>query len=168
MYWCTHNRSTHCLPVYLVSTLQASQTSVTTKNSFGIWEEENSRNKWAATWQNWQSDCAPRRCPDEPWHRPSLIRVFAVRFMSSKRPKLSLCGQWRLWSDWADAQADPSLCWAHPHFWFCHVVAQISTSSLIQIYVYLCPDQVSALYASQSEEREMIFFIFENWKERIN
>ena len=28
-------------------------------------------------------------------------------------------GQWRLWSDWADVQADPSLRWAHmPFCWF--------------------------------------------------
>ena len=27
-----------------------------------------------------------------------------------------MCAQWRIWSDWADAQADLSLCWAHSHF----------------------------------------------------
>ena len=27
-----------------------------------------------------------------------------------------LSAQWRLWSDWADAQADLSLRWAHNHF----------------------------------------------------
>ena len=32
----------------------------------------------------------------------------------------------RLWSDWADAQADLRLCWAHmPYCWFCHEAAQI-------------------------------------------
>ena len=31
-------------------------------------------------------------------------------------PKLSSCGQRRLLSDWADAQADLSLRWAHTHF----------------------------------------------------
>ena len=30
--------------------------------------------------------------------------------------KVSSCGQRRLWSDWADAQADLSLRWAHTHF----------------------------------------------------
>ena len=25
-------------------------------------------------------------------------------------------GHWRLWSDWADAKIDLSLCWAHNHF----------------------------------------------------
>ena len=47
---------------------------------------------------------------------PSLIRVFAVRLKGSKGPKLSSSGQGRLWSDWADAQADLSLRWAHSHF----------------------------------------------------
>ena len=30
--------------------------------------------------------------------------------------KASSCEQQRLWSDWADAQADPSLCWMHKSF----------------------------------------------------
>ena len=53
---------------------------------------------------------------DQPGHPPSLIRDFAVHLMGSWGPKLSPCGQWRLWSDWADAQADLSLRWAHSHF----------------------------------------------------
>ena len=65
--------------------------------------------------------CAPSEDSDQPGHPPSLIRVFAVRSMGSKGPKLSSCGQRRLWSDWADAQADLSPCWAHMQFcWFCH------------------------------------------------
>ena len=39
--------------------------------------------------------------------------VFALRSMGSKGPKLSSCGQRRLWSDWADAQADLCLRWEH-------------------------------------------------------
>ena len=35
--------------------------------------------------------------------------VFVVRFMGSYGPKVSSCGQWRLWPVWADAQADLSL-----------------------------------------------------------
>ena len=42
--------------------------------------------------------------------------VFAVPLMGSYGPKLSSCGQRRLWSDWVDAQADLSLRWAHSHF----------------------------------------------------
>ena len=42
-----------------------------------------------------------------------------------------LSAQQRLWSDWADAQADLSLRWAHmPFCWFCHEVVQIYTCVL--------------------------------------
>ena len=60
-----------------------------------------------------------------PINPPSLIRVFAVRSMDKKGPKLFSCGQGRLWSDWADAQADLSLHWPHmPFCWFCHAATQ--------------------------------------------
>ena len=36
--------------------------------------------------------------------------------MGSLGSKLSSCGQRRLWSNWADAQADLSLRWVHTHF----------------------------------------------------
>ena len=62
----------------------------------------------AATWQK-QNECVPSEDSDQPGHPPSLIRVFAVRSMDSWGPKVSSWWQRRLWSDWADAQADPSL-----------------------------------------------------------
>ena len=37
----------------------------------------------AAARQNQQNNCAPREDSDQPGHPPSLIRVFAVRFMGS-------------------------------------------------------------------------------------
>ena len=59
---------------------------------------------------------------------PSLTRVFAVRSKGSCGPNVSSCGQRRLWSDWADAQADLSLRWEHRSFClFCHAVAQLSS-----------------------------------------
>ena len=71
--------------------------------------------------------CAPSKDSDQPGHPPSLIRVITVRSMGSQGPKLSSCGQRWLWSDWADAQADLSLHWAHmPFCWFCHEAAHIS------------------------------------------
>ena len=42
--------------------------------------------------------------------------VFAVRSVGSWGPKVSSCGQRRLWSDWTDANADLSLRCAHTHF----------------------------------------------------
>ena len=45
----------------------------------------------------------------------------------------------RLWSDWADAQADLSLRWAHfPFCWFCHEVAHlVFTSKKVNILYFL-------------------------------
>ena len=99
---------------------------------------------WAATWQNQQNDCAPSKDSDQPGHPPSLIRVLAVRMkkawvlsypLSAQRRLWAglikgfavcmkkawvliypLSAQRRLWWDWADAQADLSLRWAHTHF----------------------------------------------------
>ena len=52
---------------------------------------------------------------DQPGHPSSLIRVFAVRFIGSKGPKLPSCRQPKLWSDWVESY----LCWAHRSFcWF--------------------------------------------------
>ena len=72
--------------------------------------------KWAATWQNQQSECAPSEDSDQPGHPPSLIRFFAVRMKKAWALSYPLSAQRRLWSDWADAQADLSLRWAHSHF----------------------------------------------------
>ena len=60
--------------------------------------------------------CAPSQDSDQPGHLPSLIRVFAVRMKKHWVLSYPLSSQRRLWSDWADAQADLSLCWAHSHF----------------------------------------------------
>ena len=62
-----------------------------------------------------KNECAPSEDSDQPEHPPSLIRVFAVHLMDSYGLKLSSCGQRRLWSDWADPQADLSLRYAHIH-----------------------------------------------------
>ena len=54
------------------------------------------------------------------WSESSLCAQWVA-----KGPKLSSCGQRGLRSDWADAQADLSLRWAHmPFCWFCHETAQ--------------------------------------------
>ena len=42
--------------------------------------------------------------------------VFAVRMKKAWVLSYPLSAQRRLWSDWADAQADRSLRWAHTHF----------------------------------------------------
>ena len=71
--------------------------------------------------------CAPSADSDHPGHPPSLIRVFAVRMKKAWVLSYPLSVKRRLWSDWADAQPDLSLCWAHrPLCWFCREAAQIS------------------------------------------
>ena len=42
--------------------------------------------------------------------------VFAVPMKKAWVLSYPLSAQQRLWSDWADAKADLSLCWAHTHF----------------------------------------------------
>ena len=60
--------------------------------------------------------CAPSEDSDQPGHPPSLIRVFAVRMKKAQVLSYPLSAQRGLWSDWADAQADLSLRWAHRPF----------------------------------------------------
>ena len=60
--------------------------------------------------------CAPNEDSDQPGYPPSLIRVFAVRLKKAWVLSYPLSAQRRLWSHWADAQADLSLRWVHTHF----------------------------------------------------
>ena len=65
--------------------------------------------------------CAPSEDSYQPGHPPNLIRVFAVRPADRWGPNVSSCGQQRLWSDWANAQADLSRRLAQTSFcWFCN------------------------------------------------
>ena len=72
---------------------------------------------------------------NEPGHPPSLIRVFTVCMTKAWVLNYPLSAQWRLWSDWADAQPDLRLRWAHmPFSCFCHEEAQMSNSIHPQLY----------------------------------
>ena len=54
--------------------------------------------------------------------------VWSESWLSTLRKLGSVGTHWahRLWSDWADAQADLSLCWAHlPFCSFCHEAAHL-------------------------------------------
>ena len=69
--------------------------------------------------------CAPSEDSDQPGHPPYPIRVCCALNRLLRTQAFS-CGQQRLWSDWADAQADLSLRWAHmPFCWFCHALAHL-------------------------------------------
>ena len=60
--------------------------------------------------------CAPSEDSDQPGYPPSLIRVFAIRMKKTWVLSYPLSAQRRPRLDWADAQADLILCWAHSHF----------------------------------------------------
>ena len=77
-----------------------------------------------------------------------LIRVFAVRMKKAWVLSYPLSAQQRLWSDWADAQADLSLRWAHmPLCWFCHKAAFIIRGLLFlvwhipEVFIFWCGKQ---------------------------
>ena len=65
--------------------------------------------------------CAPSKGSYRPGHPPSLIRMKKAWVLS-----YPLSAQWRLWLDWAVAQADLSLRWAHVSMVFCHEAAHMS------------------------------------------
>ena len=86
--------------------------------------EKRRENIWAALCQNQQNDCAPSEDSDQSGHPPWLIRVIAVRMKKAWTLSYPLSVQRGLWSDWADAQADLSLRWAHIHF-VCFVMRRL-------------------------------------------
>ena len=65
--------------------------------------------KWVCSQQRLRSAWAFR-------HSPSLIRVFVDHIKKAWVLSYPLSAQRRHLSDWADAQADPSLHWPHSHF----------------------------------------------------
>ena len=92
---------------------------------------------WVVSWQNQQNDCAPSEDSDQPGHPPSLIRVFAVRMKKARGLSYPMSALRRFWSDWADAQADLSLRWAHSSFCrFCHEAALMCQNDRDTV----CPD----------------------------
>ena len=70
---------------------------------------------WTATWQNQQTECASSEDSDQHVHLPSLISLRCPH-EESLGPELPIERERRLWSDWADVQADLSLHWAHTQF----------------------------------------------------
>ena len=75
--------------------------------------------------------------------------VFAVCSMS-QGPKLSSYGHRRLWSDWVDAQANPSLRWPNmPFRWFCHEAAHF-VGILTCILVYGSVKSVHTIFLAQN------------------
>ena len=69
-------------------------------------------------------------CP--VWSESSLCAQWVAKDFN-----VSSWGQRRLWSDWADAQADRSLRWAHmPYCRFCRDAAHITTC--LHTFIIIC------------------------------
>ena len=71
-----------------------------------------------------------RVCLAKPQISLGIRPVWSESSLSAWRNLGSFTTHWahsKDWSDWVDAQTDPSLCWAHRSFcWFCHTAAQMS------------------------------------------
>ena len=99
--------------------------------------------------------CAPSEDSDQPGHPPSLIRVFTVRMKKASLLKYLMSAQRRLWSDWADAQADLSLRWAYRSFcWFCLAADHIKLRlryyniSFLKYYQEIANNSISFFFSS--------------------
>ena len=108
-----------------MSTIQASP----------VLESERADITWAGARQNQQNGmCTQRRL------RSALAFAHTDQFLywlheEVLGPKLAITAQWRLWSDWVDAQADLSLCWAHRSFWwFCRDPAHMPNIKSLSVY----------------------------------
>ena len=79
-------------------------------------QERGCRSHWTASWKKKKMACAPSEDSDQPGRPPCLIRAFAVRMKKAWVLSYPLSAQWKLWSDWANAQVALNLRWAHTHF----------------------------------------------------
>ena len=85
--------------------------------------------------------------------------VWPEASLSAWRKLGSLPTQWAHsedWSDWADAQANLSLRWAHSHFvfcWLCHEAANMITTENITLNSLFC-------LLSSSRDRNCPFYLF--------
>ena len=107
------------------------------------------------------------------WASASLIRVFAVRMKKAWVLSYPFSAQRRLWSDWADTQADLSLRLVHSHFvgfvmsWLicipCKDLNQSAhLSSLFGIYagLFICSHWPRASSCRQSVTVQMLRLIW--------
>ena len=103
---------------------------------------------WAAAWQNQQNDmCVQRRLrtawasaqSDQSMHCPPEAKLVPKLPIERTAKTLIRLGGRRLWSDWADAQADLSLRWAQSSFcWFSHETARnVSSLSLNTQHIHI-------------------------------
>ena len=112
--------------------------------------------------------CAPSKDSDQPGYLSSLIRVFTVRMKKAWILSYPCSTYQRLWSDWADAQADLSLRWAYRSFcWFCHVEAQMSHITRKSFCIGLQPGKTLISLLSYRSLQESWISGYHNQRQRI-
>ena len=81
-----------------------------------MWPEDKNENWiWATEWQSQQNSVRPAKTQISLGIRPSWSETSLCAEWVAKDPSF-LHADSEDWSDWADAQADLSLLWAHTHF----------------------------------------------------
>ena len=132
-----------CLFVHVPKITHSAQTA---GNPFCLWLPFLSHSYLSQSITKQTKSCVPSEGSDQPGHPPSLIRAFAVHTKDNKGPKVSSCGQGRLWSVWKDAQADMSLRLTQRSIWwflscsgsFCTTVHTKMNSLLFILEFYIC------------------------------
>ena len=106
-------------------------------------------------------------CTTKPtkWHvhpaktqiRLGIRPVWSESSVGSSAPTISSCRRWiKDWSDWTDAQADPSLRWVHGSFcWFC--CAAVHICNIGKGFMHFKNLQILYLYWSN-------ILVFLNWQ----
>ena len=110
--------------------------------------------------------CAHCEDTDQTGQMPSLIRVFAVHLKKACVLSYPLSAQRRLWSDWANAQADLNLCWATVIFcWFCHEAAHMMMIFMMILWLLYTVSNDNA-NDSDDDHNEMWILRFEDTKRK--
>ena len=144
LYWSNCSSRSNLIWVFTVSLGQPVRKL---KDHYGICGIENTAMKptRAAAWQNKQNDVHAAKIQISLGIHP-VWSVFIVRMKKPWVLSYPLSAQRRLWSDWADAQADPSLHWALRSFcWVCHAVAHIFSPKIVNGKNALLTEQIDVL-----------------------
>ena len=117
-------KTTFCCVSYLWRQLFAGQLDVAQLTSINRWPAKVIIQP--AYDKTYKMACAPSEDSDQSGHPSSLIRIFTVRMKKACVLSYPLNAQRRLWWDWADAQAELNLHWAHmPFCTFCHMLVHM-------------------------------------------
>ena len=91
---------------------------------------------WGATWQNQQNGMCAQWIFRSAWAFAQSDQSPLSAWRKLGVLSYPLSAQRRLWSDWADAQADLSLRWAHMPFFFGFVIRRLNYDFYLRYKVF--------------------------------